>query len=367
MLLILCWGNIGWAQPTNTTRYDSLYAHFEQARFSDPLNDLQSLQKLERHFKKVGDSCRLAHVNSWKSNRFDELGQLDSALHYVQMGLKQFKSACDSQILLSIYANLVSIYLSLDQNDKAIATADLALSLWNPNWSNKKSRYSLFTNKAIAQVYLGETAAGLQTFKKLFLDAQIEENLADQMDASNNIAALFGMMYQADAKVAHLDSASIYVKQALNIGKTLGIREQTSLHYMNLASIAIDKKDFKQALVYLDTAQGNIQEGQYLPLTTTISRLKSAAFEGRGDLKSALAELWRHLGLKDSLMSAEKLKVVSEMQEKYESEKKERQIKELEVESLNSALREEQLTKTRNIYLDNYTLETWMPFLISPA
>lgn len=50
-------------------------------------------------------------------------------------------------------------------------------------------------------------------------------------------------------------------------------------------------------------------------------------------------------------MNVEKLRAISEMQEKYESEKKERQIKELEVGSLNAELREAELTRTRNIYL----------------
>ncbi|MFN3530153.1 MAG: adenylate/guanylate cyclase domain-containing protein [Bacteroidia bacterium] len=343
--------NVLAAQSKNQPPYDSLYAHFQQVTSPDALNDLKALQLLEHHLKKNEDSCRLAQVNSWKSNRYDLLGQLDSALHCVQLGLKQFSPKCDSQILMSLYANLTGIYLSLELNDEVISTANLGLAAWNPSWPSNKSKDALFTNKAIAQIYLGDTDAGLETFKILLGDARAANNLTNQMNACNNIAALFGMMYQSTLNPAYLDSASTYISTAVSVSKILGVHDDLCLPYMNLASIANDKKDYNKALFFLDSAKIYMREGQNLAFASTISLTSSIAFEGKGDLKNALLELRKHLALKDSLMNTEKLKVVSEMQEKYESEKKERQIKELEVAGLNAILREEKLTQTRNIYL----------------
>jgi class 3 adenylate cyclase len=51
------------------------------------------------------------------------------------------------------------------------------------------------------------------------------------------------------------------------------------------------------------------------------------------------------------LIDQEKVKALAEVQEKYESEKKARQIKELEVMNLDAELRNAQVTKSRNMYL----------------
>jgi adenylate cyclase len=120
---------------------------------------------------------------------------------------------------------------------------------------------------------------------------------------------------------------------------------------MNLSSIAKDKNRNNLSLLYIDSAMALANKGKYLDYRSTLALSQSRAFEGIGDLKKALTSLKYHITLKDSLLDTEKVKTISEMQEKYESEKKERQIRELEVNNLNAVLREEQLTRTRNIYL----------------
>ena len=339
------------AQGLDQLQFDTTYARFVDSRFSDPSNDLSTLRELEAFATARRDSCSLARINSWKSNCHDALGQLDSSVYFGHKGLRFYHSGCDSLSLMSIQANLTSTYLSLGENDKVIAIADKYLALWNEDWPEANSRTAFLTNKAIAQVYKGDFELGLRSFKEFLHIAEREGDLTDQMDACNNIAAIFGMRSENGGNASYLDSSEYYVGKALRIGRSLGKTEEVVIHYLNLGVISKDKKNYARSLAYLDSAMGIAREAEFLQLASTIARVRSDAFEGMGKLDSSLVYLRIHAQLKDSLLDSEKVRAISDMQEKYESEKKERQIKELEVHKLSADLREEQLTRTRNIYL----------------
>ncbi|MBK9289271.1 MAG: hypothetical protein IPN38_16710 [Flavobacteriales bacterium] len=59
----------------------------------------------------------------------------------------------------------------------------------------------------------------------------------------------------------------------------------------------------------------------------------------------------QHVHYKDSLLDIEKVRSMADMQEKYESEKKAREITALKADKLSAALDKAQLQRTRNIYL----------------
>ena len=330
---------------------DSVYSSFIDYDFNDPRNDLHSIEQLEKVYKKSHDSCRLARINSWKCLIYDQLGKIDSSMAVGYTALRYFNPGCDSLILMSIHANLTSTFLSLGETYKAIQMADKSLAMWNEKWTSAKSRNGLYTNKAIAHVYQGEFEQGLTTFKELLNSSREEGNLTEEMGANNNISAVFGILYENTENRSYLDSAELYVLEALTIGKQLRTTSDIIMHYMNLASIANDKKEYKAAFIYLDSASVYSAGDEFLQLSTTIEAIRSTTYEGAGDLIAALNALRHHIDLKDSFLDSDKVKAISEMQEKYESEKKEHQIKELEVASLNSALREEVLKRNRNIYL----------------
>jgi class 3 adenylate cyclase len=329
---------------------DSIFNSYIDNPFDDPQSILNSIVHLEKFFLKSKDTCRLARTHSWKCLCYDMLGKLDSSVVSCHIALNYFQPYCDSLTLMSINANLTGTYLSLSETDKVIEIADRNLALWNAQWPTTTAKKGFYTNKAIAQVYQGKLELGLETFKESLRSAREEGNLADEMAAANNISAVFGNLHHNAGAISYLDSSEYYVLLALTIGKNTGRTEDVIIHFLNLATIARDKKKYTSSLAYLDSASANAAGGQFLPLSTDIELVRSKSYRGAGDLDRALNTLHHHIVLKDSLLDSEKLKAISEMQEKYESEKKERQIKELEVVNLNSALREEILTRNRNIY-----------------
>lgn len=342
------------AQPLTSARADSLYARLNKESFEDPEGLMQPLMQLEAYYKAQKDSCRLARVLGWRGNCYDLLGQIDSSLSLIQVAQRMFQPHCDSLTLMSINTNLTSVYLSLDEYDKVIALADKSLALWNPNWPRNRSKRGLFTNKAIALIYQGDLASGAQTFKDLLQTELKSGNELDLIDVYSNLGALYGMMAQnaSEARSRQLvDSASYYIEKALQTAKRLNRTENVARQYQNLASTQADRGNFRKALALLDSSKVYAEAGGFLPMAVNEAWSRSSYLSQLGAYEEALFYLRHHVVLKDSMMNVEKLRAISEMQEKYESEKKERQIKELEVGSLNAELREAELTRTRNIYL----------------
>ncbi len=213
----------GFAQKLDKTAADSLYDYLIHSPSVDPQTKLKLAKDLEVFSRSTKDSCRLAQLNGMKTNYYDVLGHLDSSIASGQLALEYYKLGCDSLILMFINVNLTSTYLSLGENDRVIEMVDRNLALWNDKWTNTKSKNSFYTNKAIAQVYKGDFEVAMTTFKELRANAHKEGNWVGEMDAYNNISALFGMFYSRNQEIkSYLDSAEFYVKESLHIGKRLG-------------------------------------------------------------------------------------------------------------------------------------------------
>ena len=290
------------------------------------------------------DSCRIARLHSTRSMCFDGLGQFDSALASVQRALRLFNPGCDSAVLFSAYANLTNIYLSLNEFSRVDSVTGQALRLWNPSWKRKNLRNALLTNSSISRASQGDKSGALIGFKTILHLSREEGNVQDEYDALANLGTLMGMF-------GELDSSDAYFRISLNRAIAQGHRDRQCLGYSNLAVNAINRKEVARGISLYDSASVIAGAIGDLAQCVTIELELSKAYDGSGDVASALEHLKRHRVLNDSLMNTEKLKAVTEMQEKYESEKKVRMIQELKVDQLASRLRQVQLKRTRNIYL----------------
>lgn len=341
-----------WAhgQLSSAFMADSLYNRFNDGGFSQPQADLNDLKQLEDYLMGQGDICRQAMVTTWQADCYDKLGQPDSAVAINHRARALFNSDCDSLVFMSIQAKFSALYLSLGEFEQAILSADEALLHWNAKWPHDKTKSTLFSNKALAQVYSGDLESGSKTFRTLQRIARSAGNELGEMEAATNLGALFSFLHTNGRGEQWGDSSAVYNRQALAIAKKLNMTGPTIALYMNLANNESGKAAYYTALTYLDSAAALTAGGGFLQHAVNIEWSRSGIYTKLGRHREAVRHIQRFVSLKDSLLNVEKVKAVSELQAKYESERKERIIQELEVSKLNAELREEQLTKTRNIF-----------------
>lgn len=297
------------------------------------------------------DRCREAQVQSWRGHCFERLGQLDSAVAAVREGMQVYAPPCDSLVLMSLRVNLANALLSLGEVEEVERLCTEALAQWNPDWPFSIARNGLLTDQAIAIAMQGDLMRALDAFREVLRIAVLEERTEHEVDALANIGAVFGMLSDEGRRPAFSDSAALYIHHVLDLERRAGDRQGMMHQYANLAAVAYDRGQHQRALAYLDSAEVLAVELKVLEQRVGIMDKRRSNYEALGNMDSAYHYLLLHMALKDSLLNIEKVRAIADVQEKYESEKKARTIKELEVINLDAELRKAQLTRTRNIYL----------------
>jgi class 3 adenylate cyclase len=352
LLALACVTTFTQAQKIDAAKAEALLKSYpDSARINRPEQNIKVLNLIDDFYSVERDSCRLAQIKSFKVNYFDKIGQLDSAVSAGNEALSLFRPSCDSLTLISININLSRIYLSLNELDKTIEIVDRSLAMWNPNWPPSAMMGSLYTNKAIAYIYKGDFEAGVSTFRELLQNSIAEGNEVAALDAHGNLGAAFGMLAMNGLGDHYHDSTIVHVRASLQIAKQREDTESIGNQYYNLSIAERERNNFNAALAYCDSAHAAASDANLLELKIMIAQTRSGLYVAKNNPTSALAEFQLYSVLKDSLLNIEKVKAISEMQEKYESEKKQRQINELEVTNLNSALEQARLAKMRNIYM----------------
>jgi len=332
-------------------RADTLFSNWEAQRPEVSLETSLVLDSMLHRFIRTGDSCRVARVRSWRAHNFWGRGLLDSAMFELDKGQRALVEGCDSLHYMSLQANLSATLLELGEFEQVLSVAENALASWNDAWPRSSSRNGLLTNRAIAKAYMGDLDGALAGFKDVRENARREGMPHDELDALGNLGALFGMMSGDGEDTRMLDSALYYQRQALEVSKQLDDRGNLTIQYSNLAVTAENLKDYPLALSYLDSSLAIAVADGLLPQQLTLADHYGNVYLKMGEPDSTIKYMKHHEVLKDSLLNIEKVRAIADVQEKYESEKKARTIKELQVKQLDSELTRERLQRTRNLYL----------------
>ena len=311
-----------------------------------------SISKINRAYSiyaQHGDTCKMAWLSGHICNTYDVLGKLDSALIVGQKGLSLFRPPCDSLKLMSITVFVSNVYLSLGENEKTLNMCEDALRRWNPSWGYGTSKDGLYTNRAISLAYMGRFDEALEAFRDVLSNAIKAQDAMLIREAYMNMGGMFGMLSGGTDQVM-LDSAEKYIFKALELIRTIDpIGKDMMTLYSNVAALKADRGDHKASLVYTDSSIAIAKRLGDLPMQITLLRHRSKNYRDMGDHRTALDELENYIILNDSLLNIEKVKSIADMQEKYESEKKAGEIKELKIQNLDSQLKQERATRTRNI------------------
>ncbi len=316
----------------------------EQNKAREPHRTIELTARMQAEYRKAGDRCLMASTDTYRGMSFNELGQLDSRMACMLRSFRNFKPGCDSLILMRAYLCRTDVHLSLQENEVADSIASEALALWNPRWGRTAIRNGLLTNRAIAKAQTNDLEGALASFRAV-LDLATKENLAkDVDDALTNIGVVHAMMNQ-------LDSSDHYFRIALRNARARRSTMLLAKHYMNLADNQHAREQHRAAILLFDSALAVSRAEGYLQEAVYIEEKLSEAYAALGQHAEANAHLKARMAIKDSLLGIEKQKSITEMQEKYESEKKAKEILGLKAENLESELAQARVKRTRNIYL----------------
>lgn len=147
------------------------------------------------------------------------------------------------------------------------------------------------------------------------------------------------------------DSARQYYSRSLEISRALSDLGSVAVALFGLAEISSQQGAYSEAFRQLDSAayySGRINNQDY---SKRVFGFRSELYASLGDYRRAYEQLRLFDAAKDSVAKRELVEITNGLEARYESERKERQIAELELSSTAQALRAETSRNQRNLLL----------------
>jgi tetratricopeptide (TPR) repeat protein/DNA-binding CsgD family transcriptional regulator len=275
----------------------------------------------------------IAKVNNNLCNVYREIGDHDKAVKHIQEAIDIYEEKNMPIELAATIQNLALVYFSNKQYDMALQEGQQALLLAQQN-----------KDAATIAVIVGNIATYFErkaneTQKNQYIDSaffyQRQQLLYTQQlgivskitpaivaSAWGNLAGLHRINQQ-------YDSAAIYFQHCIDSCRKYNLQSILCLKLADLASCYLQQQKTTQAKSPLQEAASLANTLGMLEQMTVAEQMKTL-MEQSGNFKEALRYHQQFAALNDSLYNIEQLKIMNNLQVRYETQKKEAQIVQLE-------------------------------------
>lgn len=322
-------------------------------------------------------ACK-AKGHEQKAQTYLDIKELDSA----QLSLEKAESylekeGCKEQEWLPIYKLRSSLHYFKAEYQAAI---DYSLKMLTVVQASNNSEQEADVMLSIAQIFsrMGQADRSLDYLHKALPIIEKIKSSTVKTDLLNKAGSRYYFLFQDTKEKLLLDSASLFFNQAITIARQTGYKKGLQVSYNKMNTISYQQKDYKQALLYIDSSialanpgelnnavgtsygdkgnillkMGNFPEAKkwadsclnyfkklkFPPLIANAYSLVAEIADSLGDYKTAYRALYAEKKITDSLNTQENAKAVNEVEKKYNQAKNEKTIKELSQQKLIYAL-----------------------------
>jgi len=296
--------------------------------------------------KKLNDQAFLGRCLNTITVLYKNLGQFKKAVENALEAIRIKEKL--NEPLGSIYLNIGVIYKEWGDIKKAVSYYKKSMIIFEKE--NKKDSLAIVLNN-LGNLYMDEKdiKLALEYFTKALI---IEEEISDKKGILTVLINI-GLIYTNHTK--DFEKAKVNFDKALNIALEIKCPDSiltVSLKYCDLL-LNYGKADDAEILLrncdkYLDEVDSYTTKFDYFEIYVKLSKIKN-------DYKKALEYFEKYSKLKDSIFAEENLKTITEMQNKYEAEKKEKEaenyrLKYIELAKMNKEIKKqkEKLENTLN-------------------
>jgi signal transduction histidine kinase len=263
-------------------------------------------------------------------NIYRDQGIYTKALELYLESLREFEEVNDLLGLILCYNNIGIIH-------NAQGSYDLAIEYYLKSFEickkiNNKREMAMCLNN------IGNVYRNIESYGKALEFYKESLSIADELNDKRGIGISYGniaIIYRLQG--LHLLSTEYYQK-ALQIAEETRDKSGISRHLGNIALLynsmgeveeSHEKKqnNYHQAIEYAEKALDIAMEIEALPLVNFNYNILSKAWEGMGNFKKAFQYLNLYNQTRDSLFNDDKTRAITEMQTRYETEKKQQEIK----------------------------------------
>ena len=281
-----------------------LYATIDMARLAQVQNRdeeaITSFQVAVQLAASLKDKNAEARAENYLGQLFDNQKQYDLALEHFDKALKLVREIDFKPGISAMLSNIAEIYTSQQKYEEAFS-------------------------------YLNEAL-------------ELKREMGDKLGTSRvllNIASAHDLL-------AEHNEARPYYQEAFKLATELGQKTQLGTAAYGLAQNSFNLGNYQQALIYAQQVDKLVQETKDLSLSASNTKLQGKIYAGMGDFERSYELLNTHIILSDSLYDETKVGLINELEEKYQSEQKAKEIALLESENQLQSIQKEKRDDERN-------------------
>ncbi len=256
-------------------------------------------------------------------------GQTEDALK-LYLRVIPIRESIGGKGLENTFNNMAIIFKTQNNFEKAFEYFQKSYKIEVTN-NNKHGISTSLINIAIAEKYLDRKDSLKHHLWEALSIAQEIDDINLQGSAMINLANIY---YDDNL----LDSALYYFQNALKRSEDSFVKSSQTIALTRLASIYAESGDKEKAMAYFNRAEKLAKSLHSIDLLSKVYEEMATMYASYNDYRQAYAYKNKFLLLHDSLINLELVTQTNELEEKYESEKKERQITELELASAEQEL-----------------------------
>lgn len=271
-------------------------------------NDTATIQKTAINLNEMGDY-------------YLKIGNLNRALFYYQKYLSWVQRGNDSVLIADAYHHIGTVYQNLTAPEKALEFYFKAYEIKKRN-SDKNDLAKSITNIGaiylIQQVY-DSAIIYMNEANIIFKEAN---NLIDLSKTLSNL----GIAYDQQK---NFEKAVECYNESYKIALELHNSNEMAISLLNIGGLHYTQGNTETALAYFQKAEHYANETRNIILKSRLKFGLSVLLEKLGYPEKALSALRAHLVLQDSIFSENTTKQIAEMGAKYELERKNQEISNL--------------------------------------
>ena len=249
---------------------------------------------------------------------YQYLGQYDAQLDYSLQAFSIIERTHQNEKIASMYHNIANAYLNIKQYRKAVDYCLLALK------SQQMNKSSIYLNRLYASLAQGYASLSLTDSAFYYYKIAIMES--EKSNDKYAEAAIYGYMASAYANRKDYKEMQLVAEKSLSLSKELQSNQMLASSLYNIAYASYFNGDNTIAKKYIYEALQIAAKDSLKDELKNIYLVLSYISARDGDFNTSLWAKNKNDSIQEVLLNEQVVRTTSELEKKYESEKKNKQI-----------------------------------------
>ena len=280
-------------------------------------SSLEFYKKAIKEFNAIGDLAQVANINNNIGLIYTDWSDYEKALIYYQRCLK-IEEKLNNDDIAGTLSNIGNIYFYLQKYKLALKYYRRSLAI-DTKIDDQKSIANDLNNLGAVYEKINKNNKALDCYSK---SIKIRKKIGDKLGLGNSLNNL-GYLYfrEGDFKKA-LD----YFFESLAIRKEIGSNKGIISSYINIGSVYKDWSNYKKAFEFYKKAEEISAISGMIEYTMDIHLAYSEIYRKTQNFEQALNYYTEYIKTRDSIFDTQKNKQIFELQTRFETERKDKEI-----------------------------------------